>query len=86
VESDHPDTELYGEKILGKTKKDIITLMESNGHTDYDEAKEETIGKNDNDLRVSYDASMMDFFFREDNLVYMNFGVMVDDEGKIEKV
>ena len=86
VESDHPDTELYGEKILGKTKKDIITLMERNGHTDYDEAKEETIGKNDNDLRVSYDASMMDFFFREDNLVYMNFGVMVDDEGKIEKV
>ena len=86
VETDHPDSELYGEKLLGKSKEEVIQLMEKNGHTDYDEDKEEIMGENDNELRVSYDASMMDFFFREGQLVYMNFGVMVGDDGKIEKV
>jgi len=86
VEFDHKDTELYGIKILGKTKEEIITLMEENDHNDYDEGSEETMGENDNDLRISYDQSMMDFFFRENQLVYMNFGVLVDEDGKIEKV
>ncbi len=29
---------------------------------------------------------MMDFFFRDNLLVYMNFGVLVDENGNIEKV
>lgn len=86
VESDHQDTELYGVKIMGKSKQDIIALMEKNGHNDYDEGSEEVVGENDNDIRVSYDESLMDFFFRDNLLVYMNYGVFVDDEGKIEKV
>ncbi len=86
VEFDHQDTELYGVKIMGKSKEDIITLMEANGHTDSDEGIEEAVGENDKDIRLSYDESMMDFFFRENQLVYMNFGVLVDDDGKIEKV
>ncbi len=86
IETDHTDSELYGEKLLGKTKEEIIDLMEKNGHTDYDEDKEEVMGKEDNELRVSYDESMMDFYFRDGQLVYMNFGVMIDDDGKIEKV
>ncbi len=86
IEFDYKDTELYGTMIMGKSKEDIIALMEANGHSDYDEGSEETMGENDNDLRVSYDESMMDFFFRENQLVYMNFGVLVGDDGKIEKV
>jgi hypothetical protein len=86
VESDHADTELYGVKILGMKKEDILDLMEKNGHTDYDEGREENFGENDKDLRVSYEESMMDFFFREGQLVYMNFGVLVDDDGNIERV
>ena len=87
VETDHPSTELFGEKILGKTKEDIIALMKKNGHTNFDEEDEEFSGdENDKDIRVSYDRSMMDFFFRANLLVYMNFGVMVDENGNVEKV
>ncbi len=86
VETDHQDSELYGEKILGRSKESILELMKKNGHTDYDEGTDETVGENDKDLRVSFEESMMDFFFRENQLVYMNFGVMIDEEGNIEKV
>lgn len=87
VETDHPETELYGEKIMEKTKEDIIALMERNGHAVF-EVEDEEYSEDDNqkDLRVSYENSMMDFFFRDNHLVYMNFGVMVDGNGNIEKV
>ena len=87
VETDHPESELFGEKILGKTKEDIIALMKKNGHTNFEEEDEEfSNDDNDKDIRVSYDSSMMDFFFRSNLLVYMNFGVMVDENGNVEKV
>ncbi len=86
VESDNPETELFGEKIMGKSKDDIIELMAKNGSKEYDEAEEELVGEDDKDLRVSFEESMLDFFFRDDKLVYMNFGVYVDEEGKIDYV
>ncbi len=87
IETDHPEAELYGEKIMGKTKEEIIALMEKNGYTKYEvEDEEYSDDENEKDLRVSYDSSMMDFFFRANILVYMNFGVMVDENGNIEKV
>ena len=86
VETDHLNTELYGEKIMGKSETDIVVLMEKNGQIDSEEGIEENVGDSHNDRRLSYDESMMDFFFRDDQLVYMNFGVFVDNEGKIEQV
>ena len=86
LETDHPETELYGEKIMGKSKEEIIALMAKNGSKEYDEAEEELVGDDENDLRVSFDESMMDFFFREDKLAYMNFGVYVDEDGNIDEV
>ncbi len=87
VETDHPEAELYGEKIMDRTKEDIVSLMKKNGHTKYEVENEEYSGDGDEkDLRVSYESSMMDFFFRDNLLVYMNFGVLVDENGNIEKV
>ena len=54
--------------------------MKKYGHNDYETDQE------DRDKRLSFDISMMDFFFREGKLIYMNFGVFVDDNGQIEKV
>ena len=85
IETDHPETELFSNKIMGKTKKEIIALMNNNGHTKY-EVEDEEYSDDEKDLRVSYENSMMDFFFRDNILVYMNFGVMVDENGNIEKV
>ncbi len=84
VETDNPESILYGIKIIGKSKEDIIGLMKKNGHTAFDEKNEDE--SNSKDLRLSYDISMMDFFFRDNVLMYMNFGVFVDENGNIEKV
>ena len=85
IETDHPDSTLYGEKIMDKSKEDIIALMKKNGLSSYDEGDDEYASENEI-VRISYDKSMMDFFFQDNQLIFMNFGVMVDDNGNIEKV
>lgn len=80
VEVDNPDAVLFGDKIIGKSEKEIIDLMKQNGNTQFEADTE--MG----DKRLSFDIGMMDFFFREGKLIYMNFGVLVDEEGKVEKV
>ncbi|RLD48843.1 MAG: hypothetical protein DRI88_02145 [Bacteroidetes bacterium] len=81
IETDHPETTLYGEKIMNLTEDGIVELMKNNGHTHYEVEIEE-----EKDRRLSYDYSMIDFFFRDGKLVYMNFGVLVDEQGNIETV
>ena len=85
IETDHPESALFGEKIMDKSKEDIIALMKKNGLSSYDEGDDEFVADNEI-IRVSYDESMMDFFFQDNQLIFMNFGVMVDDNGNIEKV
>ncbi len=85
IETDHPDLTLFGEKIMDKSKEDIIALMATNGLSVYDESDDEFTSENPI-LRVSYEESMMDFFFQDNRLIFMNFGVMVDDNGNIETV
>ncbi len=80
IETDHPDTSLYGKKIMNLSEEEIVELMKSNGHVQYEVEIE------DKDRRLSYDYSMIDFFFRDGKLVYMNFGVLVDEQGNIETV
>ncbi|MFK5857237.1 MAG: hypothetical protein QM503_13990 [Bacteroidota bacterium] len=85
IETDHIDSTLYGVKIMNKSKEEIISLMKKNGLSSYDEGDDEFVSENEI-IRVSYEESMMDFFFQDDDLIFMNFGVMVDDNGNIEKV
>jgi len=80
IETDHPETSLFGSKIMNLTEAELIALLKKNGHETFEREVEE------NDIRLSYDFSMMDFFFREEKLVYLNFGVVVDEDGNIESV
>lgn len=80
IELDHPDSILYGEKIMGKTEDEIISFMKVHGHSNYE------IEMEDADKRYSFDEGMMDMFFVDGKLEYMNFGVLVDEEGNIETV
>lgn len=80
IEFDNPGSTLYGVKIIGKSEDEIISFMKSNGHADYEIELEES------DKRYSFDDGMMDFFFVKGKLEYMNFGVLVDEEGNIETV
>lgn len=80
IELDHPESELYGEKIIGKSEDEVIEFMKSKGHTNYE------VGMEEADKRYSFDDGMMDLFFLDGKLEYMNFGVLVDEEGNIETV
>lgn len=80
IELDSLNAILFGEKIMGKSENEIVELMKKNGHTEFETETE--LG----DKRLSFDVGMMDFFFRDEKLIYMNFGVLVDEEGNIEKV
>jgi len=80
IEIDNPNALLFGQKLIGKSENDIVSLMKANGHADYESDTE--LG----DKRLSFEVGMMDFFFRNDILIYMNFGVMVDENGNIEAV
>ncbi len=85
IETDNPGTTLFGVEIMDKSKEDIISMMKNNNLSVTDESDEEFTSDEDI-IRVSFDESMMDFFFQNNLLIFMNFGVMVDDNGNIEKV
>ncbi len=86
IEVDHVDTTLFGEKIIGKPQEFIVELMKSHGMTAYESEAEEDEGGEGSEIRVSYEESMMDFFFRDGILAYMNFGVFINEKGEIQSV
>ena len=59
------------------TKEEIIDLMKKQG---FKELEEET---EDEELRVSFEDAMVDFFFDEDELTAVSWGVLVDEQGDI---
>ena len=77
-ETDHPDATMFGKKVIGMPEKEVIMLMKENGVVNFEAEQEEV------DKRVSYDDEMLDFYFRDDKLVYVNWGVYVNEEGEIE--
>lgn len=80
IEIDHTETSLFNKKILGITEEELVAFMKQHGYKNFETDFE------DSDKRLSYDVGMMDFFFRNNKLIYMNFGVLVDEDGNIETV
>ena len=77
-ETDHPDATMFGKKIIGMPEADVIKLMTDNGMGSYESEMEEV------DKRISFDDEMLDFYFRDDKVVYVNWGVYVNSDGEIE--
>jgi hypothetical protein len=76
-ETENEEATLYGEKVFKLNKKTIINLMKEHG---FKELEEET---EDEELRVSFEDAMIDFFFEDDTLMAVSWGVLVDDQGNI---
>ena len=76
-ETENEAATLYGKKVFELKKADIVKLMKDNG---FKEIEEET---EDGELRVSFEDGMVDFFFADDVLVAVSWGVLVDDQGNI---
>ncbi len=76
-ETENTEATLYGEPVFDLTKEEIIDLMKKQG---FKELEEET---EDEELRVSFEDAMVDFFFDEDELTAVSWGVLVDEQGDI---
>ena len=76
-ETENMEATLYGEPVFDLTKEEIISLMKKQG---FKELEEET---EDEELRVSFEDAMIDFFFDEDELTAVSWGVLVDEQGDI---
>lgn len=74
IETDRPGLTLFGQSILGQSTAQIKALMSQNG---YPTAQEEN--GDSGELQLSYDQEMIDFYFVEDELMVVNFGVFIDE-------
>jgi len=76
-ETENMEATLYGEPVFDLTKEEIIDLMKKQGF------KELEMETEDDELRISFEDAMIDFFFDEDDLTAVSWGVLVDEQGDI---
>ena len=76
-ETENMEAKIYGEPLFDLTKEEIIDLMKKHGFKELEEEKE------DEEQRVSFEDTMIDFFFDEDGLAAVSWGVLVDEQGDI---
>ena len=76
-ETENENATLYGKKVFELKKDDVIKLMKSNGFKDLEEEQEE------DELRVSFEDALLDFFFENDKMTAVSWGVLVDEQGDI---
>ena len=76
-ETENQEATLYGKKVFGLTKDEVIKLMQAQGYKELEEEVE------DGELRVSFEDALMDFFFEGDKMTAVSWGVLVDEQGEI---
>ena len=76
-ETENENATLYGKKVLELKKDEVIQLMKAQG---FKELEEET---EDGELRVSFEDALIDFFFEDDKMTAVSWGVLVDEQGDI---
>ncbi len=74
-ETDNDEAILFGKNIFDLNEKQIIELMETNGYREIDTEDEEW-----GERRISYSDAVMDFYFEDDQLISVSWGVMIDLE------
>lgn len=79
-ETDNAEATLFGKKVFEMTEDQIIQLMKDNGLTQIDKEEEEWGEK-----RVSFDEGLIDFYFQDNELTTVNWGVFVNEDGEIEE-
>lgn len=76
-ETENENATLYGKKVFDLDQKTVIEMMKAKG---YKELEQET---EDGELRISFEDALIDFFFDEEGLTAVSWGVLVDDQGNI---
>ena len=76
-ETENREATLYGKPVFDLSKKEIIDLMKEHGFKELEEENE------DDELRVSFEDALIDFFFEDEMLTAVSWGVLVDEQGEI---
>lgn len=77
-ETDNTAATLFGKAVFELDKKAIISLMKKNGYKEYELELEE--GEN----RLTFEEGLIDFFFENNELIAVSWGVLVNKQGEIE--
>lgn len=80
IETDNPDSLLFGSKVFGLSMEKLISLMKKNGYDDYEVEMEE--GEN----RISFEKGLIDFFYDGEEMLAISFGVLINEKGEIENI
>ena len=76
-ETENKAATLYGKKVFELEKGEVINLMKANGFKELEEENE------DDEMRVSFEDALIDFFFEDETLTAVSWGVLVDEQGDI---
>lgn len=76
-ETENEESVLYGTKVFGLSRAEVIVLMQENGFKELEEEDE------DGEHRISFEDAMIDFFFDGNEMTAVSWGVLVDDQGNI---
>ena len=76
-ETENMEATLYREPVFDLTKEEIIDMMKEHGFKELEEENE------DDELRVSFEDALIDFFFEDEMLTAVSWGVLVDEQGDI---
>ena len=76
-ETENEAATLYGKKVFDLKREDVVKLMKDNGFSKLEEDEEE------GEHRVSFEDAMVDFFFEDDKMTAVSWGVLVDEQGDI---
>ncbi len=74
-ETDNDEAILFGKNIFDLNEKQVVELMQANGFKELDTEDEEW-----GERRVSFSDAVIDFYFEEDNLISVSWGVLIDLE------
>ena len=76
-ETENENATLYGKKVFDLDQKAVIEMMKAKGFNELEQEAE------DGELRISFEDALIDFFFDEEGLTAVSWGVLVDDQGNI---
>lgn len=77
ISTSNEDAVLFGERVYEMNRKQIIDLMRRNGYKEFDEEEQ------DGDTCLIYEELMLDFYFNNDELIDVVWGVIVDAQGNV---
>ena len=76
-ETENENATLYGKKVFDLDQKTVIEMMKAKGFIELEQETE------DGELRISFEDALIDFFFDEEGMTAVSWGVLVDDQGNI---